>query len=151
MSAMRVFVGIDLGSTTTKAILVERVGESWRQTQRAEAPTTVEEPFADVTIGVSNALTEIGELAGRRFIADDGVAGVTTNPAIFHKAIAGKRYYEEDLAALLYTSGTTGRSKALINLFNQSVRRANSAFLPLSMKCWISSKRMSSTLSSLQR
>ena len=44
----------------------------WRQTQRAEAPTTVEEPFADVTIGVSNALTEIGELAGRRFVADDG-------------------------------------------------------------------------------
>ncbi len=35
-----------------------------------------------------------------RFIAEDGIAGVTTNPAIFHKAIAGGRYYEEDLAAL---------------------------------------------------
>ena len=72
LSKLRYILATDCGSTTTKAILVERVGDSWRQTQRAEAPTTVEEPFADVTIGVSNSLTEIGELAGRRFIADDG-------------------------------------------------------------------------------
>jgi uncharacterized protein (TIGR01319 family) len=72
LSKLRFILATDCGSTTTKAILIEKVGDSWRQTQRAEAPTTVEEPFADVTIGVSNALTEIGELAGRRFIADDG-------------------------------------------------------------------------------
>jgi len=76
LSKLRYILATDCGSTTTstttKAILVEKVGSSWRQTQRAEAPTTVEEPFANVTIGVSNALTEIGELAGRRFIADDG-------------------------------------------------------------------------------
>ena len=71
-SKLRYILATDCGSTTTKAILVERVGDGWRQTRRAEAPTTVEEPFADVTIGVSNSLTEIGELAGRRFIADDG-------------------------------------------------------------------------------
>jgi uncharacterized protein (TIGR01319 family) len=71
-SKLRYILATDCGSTTTKAILVERVANGWRQTQRAEAPTTVEEPFADVTIGVSNSLTEIGELAGRRFIADDG-------------------------------------------------------------------------------
>ncbi|MBN8442685.1 MAG: transaldolase [Thauera sp.] len=47
---------------------------------------------------LSRTLLNDGELA--RFIADDGVAGVTTNPAIFHKAIAGGRYYEDDLAAL---------------------------------------------------
>jgi uncharacterized protein (TIGR01319 family) len=76
LSKLRFILATDCGSTTTKAILVERSGDganiSWRQTQRAEAPTTVEEPFADVTIGVSNAITEIGEIAGRRFIADDG-------------------------------------------------------------------------------
>jgi hypothetical protein len=52
---IQVIVATDCGSTTTKAILIERFDEggrvSWRQTQRAEAPTTVEEPFADVTIG----------------------------------------------------------------------------------------------------
>lgn len=47
---------------------------------------------------LSRTLLNDGHLA--RFIADDGVAGVTTNPAIFHKAIAGKRYYEDDLATL---------------------------------------------------
>jgi len=47
---------------------------------------------------LSRTLLEEGHLA--RFIADDGVAGVTTNPAIFHKAISGGRYYEDDLAAL---------------------------------------------------
>ncbi|WP_332671301.1 transaldolase [Aromatoleum sp.] len=44
--------------------------------------------------------TLLNECRLERMIADDGVAGVTTNPAIFHKAIAGGRYYEDDLAAL---------------------------------------------------
>ena len=69
---VRWILATDCGSTTTKAILIERVGDGYRQTQRGEAPTTVEEPFADVTVGVVNALTEIGELAGRRFIDDEG-------------------------------------------------------------------------------
>lgn len=47
---------------------------------------------------LSRTLLNEGHLA--RFIAEDGVAGVTTNPAIFYKAIAGGRYYEDDLAAL---------------------------------------------------
>jgi transaldolase len=47
---------------------------------------------------LSRTLLNDGEL--RRFIDDDGVAGITTNPAIFHKAIANGRYYAEDLAAL---------------------------------------------------
>ncbi|ENO76518.1 transaldolase [Thauera sp. 63] len=47
---------------------------------------------------LSRTLLNDGHLA--RLIAEDGVAGVTTNPAIFHKAIAGGRYYEDDLAAL---------------------------------------------------
>lgn len=47
---------------------------------------------------LSRTLLNEGHLA--RLIQDDQVAGVTTNPAIFHKAIAGGRYYEADLAAL---------------------------------------------------
>ena len=68
-----IILATDCGSTTTKAVLIERQPDgSYSQTQRGEAPTTVEEPFADVTIGVVNSLTEVGELAGRRFIDDDG-------------------------------------------------------------------------------
>ena len=47
---------------------------------------------------LSRSLIRDGHLA--RFVNDDGVAGVTTNPAIFQKAIADGRYYETDLAAL---------------------------------------------------
>jgi uncharacterized protein (TIGR01319 family) len=65
-------VATDCGSTTTKAILIELVDGAYRQTHRGEAPTTVEEPFADVTLGVINAVTELQELAGRRLVADDG-------------------------------------------------------------------------------
>ncbi|MDR2209075.1 MAG: transaldolase [Azoarcus sp.] len=47
---------------------------------------------------LSRALLDGGDLA--RFISEDGIAGITTNPAIFQKAIAGGRDYEDDLARL---------------------------------------------------
>ena len=68
----RVILATDCGSTTTKAILIQLVDGIYRQTHRGEAPTTVEAPFADVTIGVVNAVTEVQELAGRRLIGNDG-------------------------------------------------------------------------------
>lgn len=61
----------DCGSTTTKALLFERTTEGWRQTFRGEAPTTVEEPVADVTVGAFNAFTEIQELSGRKILTED--------------------------------------------------------------------------------
>ena len=69
---IRVILATDCGSTTTKAILIELREEGFRQTYRGEAPTTVEAPFADVTVGVVNAITEIQELARRRLIDEDG-------------------------------------------------------------------------------
>ncbi|MDZ4688909.1 MAG: glutamate mutase L [Planctomycetaceae bacterium] len=69
---LQVILATDCGSTTTKAILIEKVDGVYRQTFRGEAPTTVEQPTADVTIGVVNAATEVGELAGRRLVDDDG-------------------------------------------------------------------------------
>jgi uncharacterized protein (TIGR01319 family) len=72
LDQINVIFATDCGSTTTKAILIEKVGTSYRQTYRGEAPTTVEEPVADVTVGVINAATEVGELAGRRLVNDQG-------------------------------------------------------------------------------
>jgi uncharacterized protein (TIGR01319 family) len=69
---INVILATDCGSTTTKAILIEKIDGHYRQTFRGEAPTTVEEPAADVTVGVINAVTEVGELAGRRLVDDDG-------------------------------------------------------------------------------
>lgn len=47
---------------------------------------------------LSRTLLNDGHLA--RLIMDDGLSGVTTNPAIFHKAISDGRYYEDDLERL---------------------------------------------------
>jgi uncharacterized protein (TIGR01319 family) len=69
---INVILATDCGSTTTKAILIEKVDGHYRQTHRGEAPTTVEEPAADVTVGVVNAVTEVGELAGRKLIDGQG-------------------------------------------------------------------------------
>ncbi len=58
----------DCGSTTTKAILIEKIGEEYRLVVRGEAPTTVEAPFEDVTRGVLNAIREVEELADRKIL-----------------------------------------------------------------------------------
>lgn len=61
----------DCGSTTTKAILIEKRDGIFRLVVRGEAPTTVEAPVEDVTQGVLNAVSEVQELAGRQILTDD--------------------------------------------------------------------------------
>ena len=70
---LNVIVATDCGSTTTKAILIEKVADGYRQTYRGEAPTTVEAPFEDVTRGVLNAIAEIEELSGRTILDGDKI------------------------------------------------------------------------------
>ena len=76
---LRVIIATDCGSTTTKAILIEKLGHEYRQTFRGEAPTTVEAPFEDVTRGVLNSLAELEELSGRKIL--DGERIITPNRA----------------------------------------------------------------------
>ena len=75
----------DCGSTTTKAILIEKRDGEYRLIRRGEAPTTVEAPAEDVTKGVLNAVGEIEDLEGREFlkstkdgidVSPDGTSGV---------------------------------------------------------------------------
>ena len=47
---------------------------------------------------IRRSLITSGELT--RHITEDGLRGVTSNPAIFEKAIAGSSDYESELAAL---------------------------------------------------
>ncbi|MGA1267011.1 MAG: glutamate mutase L, partial [Phycisphaerales bacterium] len=79
-SRIQVVVATDCGSTTTKAILLERRDGADRQTHRGEAPTTVEEPLADVTLGVTNAVTELQELSGRTLVNADGTIRHRSGP-----------------------------------------------------------------------
>lgn len=68
MPDLEVIIATDCGSTTTKAILIEKKEGVYRQTFRGEAPTTVEAPFEDVTRGVLNAIQEVEELSGRQIL-----------------------------------------------------------------------------------
>ena len=72
-SQIRSILATDCGSTTTKAILIEKRGEHFRLVVRGEAPTTVEAPFEDVTRGVLNAIREVEELAGRRLLDGENI------------------------------------------------------------------------------
>lgn len=65
---IKVILATDCGSTTTKAILIELRDGEYRLITRGEAPTTVEAPFEDVTMGVLNAVGEVEELSGRKLL-----------------------------------------------------------------------------------
>jgi len=69
---IRVILATDCGSTTTKAILIEKRDGEYRLIVRGEAPTTVEAPFEDVTKGVLNAVGEVEELSNRKLLDDNG-------------------------------------------------------------------------------
>ena len=70
---LRSILATDCGSTTTKAILIQKIDGEYRLTHRGEAPTTVEAPFEDVTRGVLNAVMEVEELANRKLLEGDEI------------------------------------------------------------------------------
>jgi uncharacterized protein (TIGR01319 family) len=69
---MQFIIATDVGSTTTKARLFHKKDGEWRFLVAGEAPTTVEAPYEDVTMGVQNAVREIEELTGHKLLAPEG-------------------------------------------------------------------------------
>lgn len=69
---MKYILATDVGSTTTKARLFARNSGHWRYLVSGEAPTTVEAPYEDVTMGVRNAVREVEELTQHRILSEDG-------------------------------------------------------------------------------
>ncbi len=76
---------------------------------------------------ITRDLVTSGELA--RLIAEDGLRGMTTNPTIFEKAIAGSELYDDDIRRL----AVEGRRPAEIfeALAIEDVRAACDLFLPI--------------------
>jgi len=72
-------------------------------------------------------LISSGEL--RRLIAEDGLRGITSNPAIFEKSITGSDEYNEDIRAM----ALQGKSAMAIYeaLSQGDVQRAADEFRPL--------------------
>jgi len=69
---MRHILVTDVGSTTTKARFFQKKDNEWRFLVAGEAPTTVEAPYEDVTLGVKNAVREVEELTRHRILSEDG-------------------------------------------------------------------------------
>jgi len=69
---MQYILATDVGSTTTKARFFYKTEGEWRFLVAGEAPTTVEAPFEDVTMGVQNAVREVEELIDHKILASDG-------------------------------------------------------------------------------
>ena len=69
---MQFIIATDVGSTTTKARFFHKKDGEWRFLVAGEAPTTVEAPYEDVTLGVQNAVREVEELTGHKLLVPDG-------------------------------------------------------------------------------
>ena len=69
---MQFIIATDVGSTTTKARFFHLKDGEWRFLVAGEAPTTVEAPYEDVTLGVQNAVREVEELTGHKLLAPEG-------------------------------------------------------------------------------
>jgi uncharacterized protein (TIGR01319 family) len=70
---LRSILATDVGSTTTKAILIEKRGEEYRLVTRGEMPTTVEAPWENVMIGVRKAVKRVEELVERPILDENGL------------------------------------------------------------------------------
>ncbi len=85
----------DCGSTATKAVLIGRAGGRWRLLGRAQAPTTVEEPWADVTRGVRDACAALGDAGASPALPPDlageadAAAGAAAGPVFLATSSAG--------------------------------------------------------------
>ncbi len=62
----------DVGSTTTKAILIEKRGDEYRLITRDEMPTTVEVPWENVMVGVRTSIRRVEEIVERQILNEDG-------------------------------------------------------------------------------
>ena len=70
---MEIILATDCGSTTTKARLFRTIKGEYRFVCSGEAPTTVEAPYEDVTMGVRNAVREVEELSGVKLLGGEGI------------------------------------------------------------------------------
>ncbi|MDD2943933.1 MAG: glutamate mutase L [bacterium] len=118
---LRRIVVTDCGSTTTKALLFEKKHNKWQMAARGEAPTTVEEPVADVTLGALNAFRELEELSGLRLLK--GQPTESNSPFIFP---AGE---EQGIDLYLSTSSAGGGLQMIVagvigSMTTQSAQRA---------------------------
>ncbi|RMF05748.1 MAG: hypothetical protein D6768_00630 [Chloroflexi bacterium] len=71
----------ECGSTTTTAILIEKVDQTFRLAATAQAPSTYRSPWNDITLGVQEAVKHIENLVKRTLLTPGGWPITPQNPA----------------------------------------------------------------------
>lgn len=61
----------DIGSVTTRAVLLDLVDGEYRLVARSASRTTADFPFDDVSVGLLRAVMALGAVAGRTFVGPD--------------------------------------------------------------------------------
>jgi len=72
-SGLSSILAVDVGSTTTKVIVIEKTGDEFHLRARAEAPTTVEAPQEDVMIGLRQAMRRAEVALGRPLVSEESL------------------------------------------------------------------------------
>jgi transaldolase/glucose-6-phosphate isomerase len=109
-------VGVELARELVRAFLNARFSGEARHVRRLGKTIALENPLRALRVFgqavwldyIRRSLFTSGDL--RRLIEEDGVTGVTSNPAIFEKAVAGSTDYQESLRS---PTATTMDAKAL--------------------------------------
>jgi len=65
-------LAIECGSTITQVLLIDRVEGEYRFIARAEAPSTLAPPWNDVTAAVRQAIEQLADVTGWRFLDPQG-------------------------------------------------------------------------------
>jgi transaldolase len=78
---------------------------------------------------IERGLIQSGEL--RRLVEEDGIQGVTSNPTIFEKAIAGSAYYDNSLRAALAKDPQIEAGKLFERLTIEDIRAAADILRPV--------------------
>ncbi len=70
--AIESILAIECGSTTSRALLIDRVEGEYRLVARGEAPTTTVPPWNDVAVAVRQAIEQLTRVTGRPFLDPQG-------------------------------------------------------------------------------
>jgi hypothetical protein len=73
-------LAVDVGATTTRAVLFDVVEGSYRFVATGHAPSTADAPFKDIGLGVRDAIEGIQAITGRAFLDKERRLVVPTQP-----------------------------------------------------------------------
>ena len=73
-------LAVDVGATTTRAVLFDVVEGIYRFIAAGQAPSTAEAPFKDIGLGVRDAIESIQTVTGRNFLDNDRRLIVPSQP-----------------------------------------------------------------------